>query len=112
MMFSCKYDTQMWNGFIHRKHASRLILAKVMVVMWYELLYHSRVKSIQIPTRLCKPDLRLNMYLWPFIENNQKKFGTTDGVAREYGGCLHCDILDTYMCKKNVMMRYVNVLIA
>ena len=45
MMYSCTYDTNMFNGCVHRKHADRLILNKEMGVMWYESLYHSGVKS-------------------------------------------------------------------
>ena len=41
------------------------------------------------------------MYLWPFIENNQRNrnVGTTDGVARKYDEYLHRDNLDTHVCK-------------
>ena len=72
-----------------------------MVTMWHESLYYSGAKFKQIPTRLCKPDLRLFVYLWPFIANNQRNssFGTSDGVTQEFDKYLHCDHLDTYMCK-------------
>ena len=50
------------------------------------------------------------MYLWPFIANNQRNriFGTTNGVAREYGEYLHRYKLEKYMCKVFAMIR-VNV---
>ena len=50
---------------------------------------------------LVKPDLRLFMYLWPKIANNQRNrtVGTTDGVAREYGDYVYRNELDTNMCK-------------
>ena len=49
----------------------------------------------------CKLDLRLFIYLWPFIVNNEinRNFGSTDGISREYGEYFHRDNLDTYMCK-------------
>ena len=86
-------------GMIHRKHAARLILAKGTVAMWHELLYHYRAKSRQTSTGLYEPDLRLFMYIWPFIANNQinRNVGTSNGVARKYGEYLHLDNLDTYM---------------
>ena len=48
-----------------------------------------------------KADLRVFIYLWLFIANNQqnRNVGTTDGVAQEYGEYLHRDKLDKYMCK-------------
>ena len=53
------------------------------------------------PSELVKSDLRLIVYLWPKIANNQqnKTAGTTDGVARECGKHLHRNKLDKYMCK-------------
>ena len=78
-----------------------MILAKGMVAIWHESLYHSEDKSRQNPTGLFKLDLRLFMYFWALITNNtrNRKFGTADGVTREYGEYLHRDNLDPYMCK-------------
>ena len=83
MMCTCTHDTHKFNDCFHRKHAVRLILNKGMGVMWHEALYHSGAKSRVGPSGLVKPDLRLFMYLWPFIANNQRNrtVGTTDGVA-------------------------------
>ena len=84
-----------------------------MIAIWHESLCHSGSKYIQTPTGLYKSDLKLFMYLWPFISNNQRNrnVGTTDGVARENGEYLHRDNLDTYI-SKDFMMKYLNVLIA
>ena len=100
IMYSCTHDTEMWNGCIHRKHVVRLILAKEILAIWHESLYHSGARSRQTPTGLCKPDLRLFMHLLPFITNNKRNrnVDTSDVVARKYGEYLHGDNLDTYMC--------------
>ena len=72
-----------------------------MGVTWYEPLYHSGKKSRESPSELVRPDLKLFMYLWPKITNNQRDraIGTTIGAARDYGEYLHQDKLDKYMCK-------------
>ena len=56
-----------------------------MVAMWHEYVYHFVSRSKQTSTKLCKPELKLFMYLWSFIANNQRNrnVGTSDGVARE-----------------------------
>ena len=61
MLYSCRYDTIVWNDCVHRKHAVKLILTKEMVARWHESLYHSRDKSRQTPTGMCEPNLRLFM---------------------------------------------------
>ena len=101
MIYSGNHDTNMFNDYIHIKHAVRWILNNGMGVMWHESLYHSGAKSRQSPSELVKDDLILFMYLWTFIVNNQRNrnVGTTNGVAREYGWYLHWDKLDKYMCK-------------
>ena len=73
----------MLNGYVYRNYAVSLILNKGMGVMWHESLYHSGTKSRKNHSRLVKVDLRLLMYLWPFIENNQinRNVGTTTGVS-------------------------------
>ena len=70
VMYSGTHDTNMYNGCVHRNHAVRLILKKGQGVMWHEALYHSRAKSRDSLIGLVKPDLRLFMYLWPFVVNN------------------------------------------
>ena len=101
MMYSCTHDTKNFNGCVHRKYAIMLTLNKAMKLIWNESLYHSRAKSRQTPSGLVKADLKLFMYLWPFIENNQqnRNISTTDGVAREYGEFFYRDKLDKHMCK-------------
>ena len=99
MMYSGTHDTNMSNDCVHRNHTVRLILNKGMRFMRHESLYHPGAKSRQTPSRLVKVDLRLFMYLWLDIANNQRNrhVGTTDSVVREYGEYLHRDHLDKYM---------------
>ena len=113
MIYRCIHDTGIWNGCVYRKHIVRLISAKGMIAIWHESLYHSGSNSRQTPTGLCKSDLRLFMYLWPFITNNQRNrnVGTSDGVAREYSEYLHRNILDTYMCKVFMMMNVIVLIV-
>ena len=84
-----------------------------MGIMWHESLHHSGTRSRVGLSGFVKPDLRLFMYLWPKIANNQRNrtICTTDGVAREYGEYLNRNKLDKYMCKGFTMM-HVNVIIA
>ena len=67
--------------------------------MWNEALYHSGGKSRESFIGRVKPDLRLFMYLWSFIANNQRNrtVGTTDGVAREFGELLYRNNMDKFM---------------
>ena len=78
-----------------------LILNKGMEVMWHESFYHSGENSKKSSSGLVKADLRIFMYLWPFISKNQRNrnVGNTDGVVRECGEYFHRDKLDKYMCK-------------
>ena len=54
-----------------------------MGVMCHESLYQSGENLRQGPSGLVKVDLRLFVYLWTFIANNQRNrnVGTTDGAA-------------------------------
>ena len=99
VMYSGTHDTNMFNGCVHRNNAVRLILNKGMRVMLYEALYHSGGKPRDSDIGLVKPDLRLFMYLRPFILNNQRNrtIGTNDGVAREFEDYLYLNKLDKYM---------------
>ena len=45
IIYICTYDTEMWNGCVHMKHAVRLILEKGMVAMCHESLDHFGTKS-------------------------------------------------------------------
>ena len=71
VMYSGTHDTNMFNDCVHRNHAVRLVLKKGKGVMWHEALYHSWAESRESLIGRVKSDLRLFMYLCPFIANNQ-----------------------------------------
>ena len=90
-MYSGTHDNIMINSCVHINHAVKIILKKGQGVMWHEALYHSGDKSKVVPSGLVTPDLRLFMYLWPKVANNQRNrnVSTNDGFAREFGELLY-----------------------